>query len=122
MAQKLLLIEDDQTMLALLSTLLTYEGFEVAAVSEDDSVETILQNVQQAAPEVVLLDVHLRRVYGLDVLEAIRKTCGKTPRVVMSSGSDLRQRCLDLGADGFIMKPYMPEDLIRSIRQALAIS
>jgi DNA-binding NarL/FixJ family response regulator len=40
----------------------------------------------------------------------------------MSSGSDLRQRCLEMGADGFIMKPYMPEDLIRAIRQALAVS
>jgi DNA-binding response OmpR family regulator len=122
MAPKLLLIEDDQTMLALLSTLLRFEGFEVEAVTDDESVEKIVKNVQQVSPDAVLLDVHLRSVYGLDVLEALRKSAGPTPRVIMSSGSDLRQRCLEMGADGFIMKPYMPEDLIRAIRQALAVS
>lgn len=121
MSSKVLLIEDDHTMMTLLTTLLHFEGFEIAAIQNDESLDTMMDDIRQATPDVILLDVHLRRINGLDLLSAIRQD-ERTRHigVLMSSGMDVRQRCADLGANAFILKPYMPEDLIQQIRQVIA--
>lgn len=120
MPDKILLIEDDRTMLSLLSTLLSLEGFEAVAVKDDRNLEVILDNIKREHPAVVLLDVHLRTINGLDLLEAIRNDAELyTTRVIMSSGAELGESCREMGANAFILKPYMPEDLIRLIRQVL---
>ena len=71
-------------------------------------------------PALILLDVHLRQFNGFDLLYCLRQDADvKDIRVVMSSGSDFSDRCLAEGADGFILKPYMPEDLIKKLRHTL---
>lgn len=121
MKPKLMLIEDDQTMVTLLKTLLRYEGFETASLTDDENLETILNDIRGEQPDLILLDVHLRRVNGLDLLRAIREDKEiRRVSVVMSSGMDVSQRCRDLGANAFILKPYMPDDLLHKIRQVLA--
>lgn len=121
MNPKVMLIEDDHTMMTLLTTLLHFEGYETAAIQNDESLDAIMEDIRQAAPDVILLDVHLRRVNGLDLLSAIRQDeRTRHSGVLMSSGMDVRQRCIDLGANAFILKPYMPEDLLQQIRQVIA--
>jgi CheY-like chemotaxis protein len=121
MSAKVMLIEDDATMVTLLRTLLNYEGYEVASLEDDTNLQAILENIHQEQPAVILMDVHLRQVNGIDLLEAIRKDdLTYSTGVIMSSGSDMRQRCLDQGADAFILKPYMPDELIQNIKQVLA--
>ncbi len=66
---KIILAEDDQTMVNLLTTLLQMDGFEVIAVDADEDVPAA---VERDRPDVLLLDVHLSNQNGLDVLEAIR--------------------------------------------------
>jgi CheY-like chemotaxis protein len=121
MTAKVMLIEDDHTMVTLLSTLLRFEGYETAVLKNDESLDTIMDGIREEAPNVVLLDVHLRRVNGLDLLSAIRQD-ERTRQigVVISSGMDVGQRCIELGANAFILKPYMPEDLLQKIRQVIA--
>lgn len=122
MATKLLLIEDDVTMLTLLRTLLQIEGYEVAQLEGDESLERIMHTVQEEKPALVLLDVHLRHVNGFDLLSNIRQDDSlKDTRVIMSSGIDFSARCLREGADGFVLKPYMPEDLIQEIHRILDV-
>jgi DNA-binding response OmpR family regulator len=122
MPLKLLLVEDDHTMLALLGTLLRFEGFEVLQPrSEDDSIFGILKIIRQEKPALVLLDVHLRQFNGLDLLHQIRQEQELAGlRVIMSSGMDVSERCREAGADDFILKPYMPDDLIKRIRDTIA--
>jgi len=121
MKNKVLLIEDDRTMLALLSTLLRFEGFDVVQLQDDESLEAAMQAIHREAPDVILLDVHLRHWNGLDLLKLIRADrATQAAGVIMSSGIDLSQRCIEQGADAFILKPYMPEDLIQKIRQVMA--
>ena len=117
---KVLLIEDDHTMLILLRTLLHFEGFEVAQLDDDENLDVIMDVVRQEMPDAILLDVHLRQVNGLDLLRLIRqdKSLDATG-VIMSSGLDFHSRCLSGGADAFIQKPYMPEELIGKIRQVI---
>lgn len=117
---KVLLVEDDKTMLSLLKTLLSYEDFNIIPLEQFTNLDTILAVVQEEKPDLILLDVFLEQLDGFELLHHIRKLdTGKTVRVLMSSGMDVSERCLEEGADGFIQKPYMPEDLINTMRQAL---
>jgi len=116
---KILLVEDDATMISLLTTLLDIEGYKVIRMPEDKP-EQIMDLLLREKPSLVLLDVNLKGMNGFDLLRQIRQS-PELPhiRVIMSSGMDYRDQCLERGADGFIMKPYMPDDLIRMMRQAL---
>ena len=114
---KVILIEDDRTMLSLLTILLQIEGFEVCSF-KDDFPESILQALRQHQPDVALLDVNLRQSSGLELVQVIRKDPElQHQRVIMSSGLNLSVECLQAGANAFLLKPYMPEDLIRLIRE-----
>jgi len=111
---KILLAEDDLTMRGLLSTLLEIESFDV--LLSDARGDNIPELIKTAQPNFLLLDYHLRNVSGLDVLRAI-KNISPRPIILMTSGEDRRDQCLEAGADGFILKPYMPDELISWLRE-----
>jgi DNA-binding response OmpR family regulator len=114
-----MLIEDDRTMLSLLKTLLTMEGFWVV-LAEDGLVDNLLISIMNEQPDIILLDVNLRQGSGIDLLSAIRANPAlDNVRVIMSSGMDFKDECLQKGAQGFILKPYMPDDLIKVISPPL---
>jgi DNA-binding response OmpR family regulator len=116
---KIMLVEDDATMLSLLQTLLQMEGYQVVKL-KDESLEGILKTIRQEVPDLALVDVHLKEINGLEVLRQIRKETELAgTRVVMSSGMECRNECLSYGADDFILKPYMPDDLIDVIYKTL---
>lgn len=103
-------------MVSLLKTLLKMEGFEVVALAADADVPDA---VRVEKPDVVLLDVHLSHQSGLEILDAIRSAGDiNGVRVVMSSGANVKEECLKRGANGFLLKPYMPDDLITLLKQS----
>ena len=115
---KILLAEDDFTMVSLLKTLLKMEGYEVIALSAD---EDVIQAVHKVTPDILLMDVHLFSQSGLDILDELRKDPATNGiRIVMSSGASVKEECLHRGANGFLMKPYMPDDLFKLLREVLA--
>ena len=113
---KVMLIEDDRTMRAILKTLLELEKFTVSSWSGQPG-EDILTLVSAEKPDVLLLDVHLRNINGFDILRDLRANAELAPiHVLMTSGMDLKDQCLASGAEGFLLKPYMPDDLIQMLR------
>jgi CheY-like chemotaxis protein len=120
---KVMLIEDDATMIGLLKTLLGIEGYEVVAF---DGGEDVLKAVQRENPDVILLDVNLKNfgninISGFDLLKQIRLDKNlKKIGVIMSSGINYRRESEEAGADGFMMKPYMPEDLLDIIKKTIS--
>jgi len=114
--KKILLVEDDKTMQSLIKTLLEFEGFLTILPSEMQT-RVILEEIKNTNPEAIIMDVNLRQVSGLEVLTEIRN-CEetKTIKVMMSSGLDRRDDCLKAGADGFLQKPYMPDQLINWLK------
>lgn len=111
---KILLAEDDPTMVSLLGTLLKMEGFEVQAIDIDADVPAI---VQRERPDALLMDVHLGGQNGLDILDALRNNQDlQDVRVVMTSGLNVQDECLLRGANAFLLKPFMPDDLLRLLR------
>jgi DNA-binding response OmpR family regulator len=112
---KIMLAEDDHTMVTLLTTLLGMEGFQVVALSVDDDV---YDAVRSDRPDVLLLDVHLPHVNGLDILDQLRENDEtRDVKVVMTSGLNLELECKNHGADDFLLKPYMPDDLLTVLRR-----
>jgi DNA-binding response OmpR family regulator len=120
---KVMLVEDDPTMFDLLKTLLSLEGFEVAVSSGGPDV---LTEVRAQVPDLMLIDVHLRmadgqEINGFDLLKQIRQDPNLThTRILMSSGIDFRYKSADEGADGFVHKPYMPDELINKLKALVA--
>lgn len=109
-----MLAEDDTTMLSLLETLLKMEGFEVHALQPDSN---IIQAVLSEQPDILLMDVHLLNQNGIDVLTKLRATAGGgAVRVLMASGLDFKDQCMARGANAFIQKPFMPDDLLVALR------
>ena len=115
---KVMLVEDDVTMLSLLRTLLKMEGFETTTLGPEDDV---LEALRREVPDVVLLDVNLTHGNGIDFLRRIRQDDSlRKIIVIMSSGMALETECLAAGANSFLLKPYMPDTLIAGIRTELA--
>lgn len=119
---KVMLIEDDPTMRSLLSTLLDMEGYHVV-LPEVESLDGIFKIFQKEKPDLALLDVNLRDGTGFDLLQRINLDGDlQRTRILMSSGSDYREECSKAGADGFLLKPYMPDELIQLLHNLLANS
>lgn len=114
--QKVALAEDDATMITLLKTLLKMEGFQPIPL---DANEDIVAGVMSHQPDILLMDVHLNNKNGIEELKKLRADPnGKNVRVVMVSGLDVREKCLAQGANAFLLKPFMPDDLIAALRGA----
>jgi DNA-binding response OmpR family regulator len=116
MSHKVLLVEDDATMRGLLKTLLELEGFTV--LTADGNAENLVAEIERFAPQSILLDYHLRKLTGIQLLCLLRADEHLSrPSILMTSGEDRKEQCLDAGADGFLMKPFMPEDLINWLHE-----
>jgi DNA-binding response OmpR family regulator len=116
---KIMLIDDDAIMRQLLKTLLELENYEVILTPITDE-ELLLKSVYDCKPDALLLDVHLRGINGIDILTKLRSDTNLNSLVIiMTSGMDVTDICLRNHADGFLMKPYMPDDLLTILRGKL---
>jgi DNA-binding response OmpR family regulator len=114
---KVLLIDDDLRILSLQKTYLELEGFTVNHYDGTDpkSLEKILR---ENPPDVILLDVHLRNLDGFSLLRKLRQSAEyNSIPVVMTSGMDMSYKCKQEGANAFLMKPYMPKELVLLINE-----
>jgi DNA-binding response OmpR family regulator len=117
---KVILIEDDDTMRSLLHTLLEFEGFEVVPMERTSKLEEILEQLRKEKPALIFLDVHLKNLNGFDLVKGLRQDAAlQATRVLMSSGMELSLQCRQAGADDFILKPFMPEELVEKIRSTI---
>ncbi len=114
---KLMLVEDDRTMLSLLTTLLEMQGYQIVTALGQDEV---LQAIRRERPELVLMDVFLSEGDGVQLLRTLRQQADLAGvKVIMTSGMDLGDKVGAAGADGFLLKPYAPEQLIQMIEATL---
>jgi|WetSurMetagenome_2_1015567.scaffolds.fasta_scaffold62551_2 CheY-like chemotaxis protein len=115
---KILLLEDDRDMTMLLTTLLEIEGYQVRSY---DSKRPVAAQAEEEIPDLVFLDVHLGGKDGIQILRELRSNPALADlRIVMTSGINLTEECLAAGANAFIVKPYMPENLLHLLTRVLA--
>lgn len=114
---KVLIVDDDRTMVSLLRILLEMDGFEVVNINMGGQ---LIEKVRLEKPDLVLMDVFLSDADGKDMLTELRNTADLADvRVVMTSGMDLADQCMDAGANAFLLKPYTPEQLMKMIQENL---
>ena len=112
-----MVLEDEVVLVNLLQDLLGLEGYEV---SKPKSAENLLSDLRSTHPDAVLMDVNLKGANGLELLGKIRAEKDlKDTVVVLSSGMDYRQESMARGADDFLLKPYMPDDLMKILNRKI---
>jgi len=116
--ERVLLIEDDASIIAGLELNLSLEGYEVVAVKDGESG---LQFFEEGSPDIVLLDLMLPGVNGLEVLRRMRHRDPEIPVLVLSALGEEADRVLglQLGADDYISKPFSLSELRARINAAL---
>ncbi len=117
MSQRILVIEDDQSIAEIVGILLRAEGFEVSYCADGNQGLNAFQVVN---PDLVLLDLMLPGRDGVEICRAIRETSG-VPIVMLTARSDTSDVVtgLEAGADDYIVKPIKNEELIARIRARL---
>ena len=104
MAERILIVEDDPTLRRVLRDNLIFEGYRVEAVSDGKSA---ISYVRTSAPDLVVLDLTLPDVDGLDLGPVLRQE-GKVPIIILSARGQKTDKLkgLKLGADDYITKPF----------------
>lgn len=117
MAQRILLIEEDRPITNLIKDSLEAEGFEVTTV--EDGMDG-LTSARQNRPDLLLVDVVLPRLTGLDILRAIRRE-SSVPLIMLASRSEEIDRviALELGADDYVTLPFGTRELAARVRAAI---
>ncbi len=111
------MVDDDTALGEMLGIVLRGEGFDTQTVTRGDEVMAAFDEFQ---PDLVLLDVMLPGMDGIEVCRAIRERSG-TPIVMLTAKSDTVDVVLGLesGADDYIVKPFKPKELVARVRTRL---
>jgi DNA-binding response OmpR family regulator len=109
----ILVVDDDPEVGRLLSIVLELEGHQVTLVAD---YQEVLPALRRDPPDAVVMDL---RIQGRETTQLIRqmrreKRLACIP-VVMASGTDCRERCVEAGADVFVLKPFAPHQLVEAV-------
>ena len=115
---KILIAEDDSGIVEMLKILLELERYDVVTTCHAQEVSTLLEKEH---PDVLLMDFHLGQDDGIGVLRAIRRNpeVADIPIVVVS-GMECSWEAEKAGADIFLLKPFGVDQLLETLRQAVA--
>ena len=111
--EKILVVDDDTNICELLRLYLTKEGYQVTTANDG---EEGLEKFNQLKPDMVLLDVMMPRMDGLEVCRRIRKL-GNTPVMMLTAKGETFDKVLglELGADDYIVKPFEVLELLARV-------
>lgn len=118
MSEKILLVDDEETLRLTMKMLLQSSGFDVEAAADG---EEALDKLKQNAFDVVLLDVNMPRMGGIEALELITQTYPKTEVMMLTGFADFTTavECLKKGAKDYLVKPIETTELITRLKSLL---
>lgn len=117
---KILIVDDDKSIIKTLDMLLTSEGHEVIAVSvSSDAIDSLNSN----DIDLVLTDIRMPHPDGMELLKMIRKSRPKIPVIMVSAyGSEKTKKdSLDMGCYAYLAKPFKLSDIMDAVNGALGI-
>lgn len=114
---RVLIVDDNASMRAMLSALLNSNGYEVVGALPDGSA--IMAAIQQSSPDLVCLDYQLPGRDGLDILREINEKTPEIDVVFITASEDaaVEHRAADVGAAGFLRKPFTQSQIIAELQQ-----
>ena len=118
MTEKILLVDDEEAIIESIEFALKQEGFEV--VKAGDGQEA-LQKVQLEKPNLIVLDLMLPEVSGLEVCRILRRERNEVPIIMLTAKGEEIDRVigLEVGADDYLVKPFSLRELTARIRALL---
>ena len=117
MAEKILIVEDDEKIRSIVETELRHESFEVCTTEDGRKA---LAEFEKEEPSLVLLDIMLPGLSGIEVLRRIRKT-SSVPVILLTARNETYDKGtgLDAGADDYVPKPFEIEELLARMRAVM---
>jgi DNA-binding response OmpR family regulator len=120
---KILLVDDDTGLTQLLQLVFESRGFGVTLAYNG---EEALEILEKELPEVILLDLMMPDVNGVEVCRQVRANprMSHIPIIVLTAriGEEIQQEAMDAGATDYLVKPIRPSDLIRRVREVVTRS
>jgi DNA-binding response OmpR family regulator len=115
-APRVLVVDDEPTVREVLASYLRRDGYEVCELDRGD---TVADAVRSFRPDLVVLDVMLPGVSGLDLLR--RQQTARVPVILLTARVDEADRVLglELGADDYVTKPFSPREVVARVRTVL---
>jgi len=125
--RSVLVVEDDEEIGYILNFMLSKDGFEVTVAKDGNEAMELIQSPtdpdMQSHPDVVLLDINIPYVSGLEILAAIRKKASwrGVPVIMLTAKSqeDVVMEAMQNGASDFITKPFVPTEVIARLKKLL---
>lgn len=118
MSEKILVVEDESKIARFIQLELEYEGYEVVIATDGRQG---LEKYQEGKFDLILLDLMLPRMSGIEVCRRIRQNDELTPVIMLTAKDDVSDKVmgLDMGADDYMTKPFEIEELLARMRVAL---
>ena len=114
---RVLVVDDEPIVREVLSRYLRFEGFQVETAADGQAA---LEAFESSRPELVLLDLMLPRVDGLEVFRRIQERDGVAVIMLTARGEEAdRVVGLELGADDYVVKPFSPREVVARVRAVL---
>ncbi|MBO9547237.1 response regulator [Caulobacter sp.] len=118
MPNRILIVDDDPMIRHFVDLVLTQQGFKVVTAASSD---TAMQLLGREGFALVLLDINMPGMNGLDVLRLMRARPGRPKILMITAHRDPAtiMQALEQGADGYLAKPFKPQDLLKRIETVL---
>ncbi|MFD1415186.1 response regulator transcription factor [Oceanobacillus jeddahense] len=118
MAERILIVEDEQKISRVLQLELDYEGYETTVAADGKQA---LEYIEAEEWALILLDIMIPELSGLEVLRRVRRQENETPVILLTARDEVYDKVngLDLGANDYITKPFQIEELLARIRANL---
>jgi putative nucleotidyltransferase with HDIG domain len=116
--EKVMVIDDEELILQLSKDILTNYNYEVRTISDGNEGMGILEREKF---DLLLVDIRMPGVSGMDVIKHVRASDKEIPIIIITAHGtlDIATNALRLGAQGFILKPFTPDDLTSAVAEAL---
>ena len=117
MSAKILVVDDEREIVKVVRAYLEQGGFQVVTAADGQEALTIFRHEQ---PDLVILDLSLPKIDGLDVCRTMRKE-SNTPVIMLTARVEETDRLigLELGADDYVLKPFSPREIVARVRTVL---
>lgn len=119
--KKILVVDDNDDIAEALVLLLTHSGYEADRAY---SAQECMYKVEENKPDLILLDIFLSGSDGRDVCRKLRKQSETefTPIIIISAHPNMLEPALAAGANDFVSKPFVVDDLLKKVEDLLSVS